>query len=79
MYKADIDLLPTMIFSLYYFLFDLLARIARELAADFVKSTDPRLRRLSSDILTKRSAAEPCNVGIAFTFTAISSKDLLQR
>ena len=57
--------------SLYYLFFDLLAKIARELTADFVKSTDLRLRRLSSDILTKRSAAEPFNVGIAFTYTAI--------
>gem|GEM_PF-4344061 len=48
------------------------------MAASLEKSTEARLRRFSSDILTKRSAAEPLNVGIAFTYTAITNSFLLK-
>ena len=50
-----------------YFLSAFFARMAREFAACLEKSTVERLRRLSSDALTKRSAIAPRNVGIAFT------------
>ena len=57
--------------GIVYYLDCFFLSIANEFAASEEKSTEPRLRRLSSDILTKRSATEPRNVGIDLRYTAI--------
>jgi len=54
-----------------YFFTGLFLSMAYELAASLEKLTEARLRTLSSDIFSKRSATAPRKVGIAFTYTAI--------